>query len=89
MTADDALDYKDTLFLPQTDFPMRAGLPAREPDWLARWERIGIYDRLRETADGRAALRAARRPALRQRPPAHRPRAEQGAEGHGGALASR
>ena len=46
-------DYKDTLFLPQTDFPMRAGLPAREPDWLARWERLGIYDRLRASADGR------------------------------------
>jgi len=43
-------DYKDTLFLPETDFPMRAGLPQREPDWLARWERLGIYDRLRATA---------------------------------------
>lgn len=41
-------DYKSTLNLPKTDFPMRAGLPKREPDWLARWERIGIYDRLRE-----------------------------------------
>jgi len=41
-------DYKATLNLPQTDFPMRAGLPKREPEWLARWERIGIYDRLRE-----------------------------------------
>ncbi|WP_227270515.1 isoleucine--tRNA ligase [Roseobacter weihaiensis] len=41
-------DYKSTLNLPRTDFPMRAGLPKREPDWLARWERIGIYDRLRE-----------------------------------------
>ncbi|MCC5992272.1 MAG: isoleucine--tRNA ligase [Rhodobacteraceae bacterium] len=49
----DTPDYKDTLFLPQTDFPMRAGLPSREPDWLARWERIGIYDRLRENAEGR------------------------------------
>ncbi|MGP9790642.1 isoleucine--tRNA ligase [Roseinatronobacter sp. NSM] len=49
----DTPDYKDTLFLPQTDFPMRAGLPAREPDWLARWERLGIYDRLREGAQGR------------------------------------
>ena len=46
-------DYKDTLFLPKTDFPMRAGLPKREPDWLARWEEIGIYDRLREAAAGR------------------------------------
>ena len=41
-------DYKDTLNLPKTDFPMRAGLPKREPDWLARWEEMGIYDRLRE-----------------------------------------
>ncbi|MEQ6248673.1 isoleucine--tRNA ligase [Sulfitobacter sp. HNIBRBA3233] len=41
-------DYKDTLNLPKTDFPMRAGLPKREPAWLERWERIGIYDRLRE-----------------------------------------
>ena len=41
-------DYKNTLNLPQTDFPMRAGLPKREPEWLARWERLGVYDRLRE-----------------------------------------
>ncbi len=48
-TADTAgPDYRDTVFLPETDFPMRAALPQREPEWLARWERIGIYDRLRE-----------------------------------------
>tara|TARA_R110002049_G_scaffold137350_2_gene297334 strand:+ start:13858 stop:16773 length:2916 start_codon:yes stop_codon:yes gene_type:complete len=41
-------DYKATLNLPKTDFPMRAGLPKREPEWLARWEQIGVYDRLRE-----------------------------------------
>lgn len=41
-------DYKSTLNLPKTDFPMRAGLPKREPNWLARWEEIGVYDRLRE-----------------------------------------
>ncbi|WP_271952292.1 isoleucine--tRNA ligase [Ruegeria faecimaris] len=41
-------DYKDTLNLPKTDFPMRAGLPKREPAWLERWEEIGVYDRLRE-----------------------------------------
>ena len=46
----DTPDYKDTLNLPKTDFPMRAGLPKREPEWLERWERIGIYDRLREKA---------------------------------------
>ena len=41
-------DYRTTVFLPETEFPMRGDLPKREPDWLARWERIGIYDRLRE-----------------------------------------
>jgi isoleucyl-tRNA synthetase len=41
------VDYKATLNLPKTDFPMRAGLPQREPDWLARWEKIGVYERLR------------------------------------------
>ena len=41
-------DYKTTLNLPKTDFPMRAGLPKREPEWLARWEKMGVYDRLRE-----------------------------------------
>ena len=46
-------DYKSTLNLPETDFPMRAGLPKREPEWLARWAEIGVYDRLRENADGR------------------------------------
>ncbi len=49
----ETLDYKSTLNLPQTDFPMRAGLPKREPEWLARWEKIGVYDRLREK-EGRA-----------------------------------
>jgi isoleucyl-tRNA synthetase len=44
----DTPDYRSTLFLPRTDFPMRAALPVREPEWLARWERLRIYDRLRE-----------------------------------------
>ncbi|MFD1341554.1 isoleucine--tRNA ligase [Litorisediminicola beolgyonensis] len=52
-TVTDTPDYKDTLNLPKTDFPMRAGLPKREPEWLARWAEIGIYDRLRETAGER------------------------------------
>ena len=43
-------DYKDTLFLPETDFPMRAGLPQREPEWLARWERLDVYGQLRKKA---------------------------------------
>lgn len=55
MCADTAapVDYRETVFLPETAFPMRAGLPQREPEWLARWERIGVYDRLRERAAGR------------------------------------
>ncbi|WP_270731342.1 isoleucine--tRNA ligase [Shimia sp. Alg240-R146] len=44
----DTPEYKTTLNLPKTDFPMRAGLPKREPAWLERWEKIGVYDRLRE-----------------------------------------
>src|SRR5881394_919632 len=46
-------DYSQTLFLPQTEFPMRAGLPQREPEILARWKKLGLYDRLRQTAKGR------------------------------------
>jgi isoleucyl-tRNA synthetase len=48
-----AHDYKDTVFLPQTDFPMRADLPAREPKLLERWRAMGLYRRLREAAVGR------------------------------------
>jgi isoleucyl-tRNA synthetase len=49
-TAETKPDYRDSVFLPETDFPMRAALPQREPVWLARWDRIGVYDRLREKA---------------------------------------
>ena len=46
-------DYSETLFLPQTDFPMRAGLPQREPELLARWQKQGLYKQMREAAKGR------------------------------------
>src|SRR5262252_76502 len=49
-------DYSATLFLPQTDFPMRAGLPQKEPEILARWERLQLYARLRVAAKGRPAF---------------------------------
>jgi isoleucyl-tRNA synthetase len=49
----DVTDYSKTLFLPQTEFPMRAGLPQREPEILKRWNEIGLYRRLREQAAGR------------------------------------
>ncbi len=46
-------DYARTLFLPHTDFPMRAGLPAKEPELLARWAAIDLYGQLRAQAAGR------------------------------------
>jgi isoleucyl-tRNA synthetase len=46
-------NYSETLFLPKTDFPMRAGLPAREPEILARWKKLGLYERLRAAGKGR------------------------------------
>ena len=47
-------DWSETLFLPKTDFPMKAGLPEREPELLKRWERLGLY---REAARGRQGPR--------------------------------
>ena len=46
-------DYRATLFLPATDFPMKAGLPEAEPRWLARWAEMDLYGKLRERAQGR------------------------------------
>src|SRR5947209_716800 len=47
-------DYSKTLFLPQTEFPMRAGLPQREPEILKSWNEIGLYEKLRQASGGRA-----------------------------------
>ncbi|MBD8685825.1 MULTISPECIES: isoleucine--tRNA ligase [unclassified Rhizobium] len=47
------LDYSKTLYLPQTDFPMRAGLPQKEPETVARWQQMGLYKKLRASAAGR------------------------------------
>lgn len=46
-------DYKATLNLPETPFPMKAGLPAREPEALKRWDNIGLYQKIRALAKGR------------------------------------
>lgn len=48
-----AVDYKNTVFLPRTDFPMRAGLPAKEPQILEHWQKLDLYRRLREESKGR------------------------------------
>jgi isoleucyl-tRNA synthetase len=53
MTESKARDYSETLFLPKTDFPMRAGLPQKEPQILARWQQLDLYGRLRAAARGR------------------------------------
>ena len=46
-------DWKDTLNLPRTDFPMKANLQTAEPQALARWEEMGLYDKIRESRAGR------------------------------------
>ncbi|OQW92353.1 MAG: isoleucine--tRNA ligase, partial [Beggiatoa sp. IS2] len=46
-------DYKETLNLPKTDFPMRGNLPKREPERLRYWEEIGLYQKLRQQGEGR------------------------------------
>jgi isoleucyl-tRNA synthetase len=54
MSAETAsFDYSQTLFLPETDFPMRAGLPAKEPEILKRWAEIDLYARIRKASAGR------------------------------------
>ncbi len=51
--AESGPDYRATLFLPATDFPMKAGLPEAEPNWLARWAAMDLYGKIREKARGR------------------------------------
>ena len=46
-------DYKDTLNLPDTAFPMRGDLPKREPQWVAQWQQKKLYHRIREISAGR------------------------------------
>ncbi len=49
-----SVDYKTTVFLPKTDFPMKAGLPDLEPRLLARWQEIDLFGQLRRQGQGRA-----------------------------------
>ncbi|HUM07672.1 MAG TPA: hypothetical protein VLT37_02220, partial [Acidocella sp.] len=46
-------DYKATVFLPRTEFPMRGELPKREPEMLKRWEEMGLWQKLRAAGQGR------------------------------------
>ena len=49
----DHRDYRDTVFLPTTPFPMRGDLPKREPEMLARWQSLDVWNRLRTASAGR------------------------------------
>ena len=60
---------------------MRAGLPKKEPELLKRWADMDLFERLRAESKGRPEVRAARRPALRQRQHPHRPCAQQDPQG--------
>src|SRR3978361_2273185 len=51
-----APDYKTTVFLPRTEFPMRGDLPTREPATLRRWEAMDLWSRLRAAAKGRKSF---------------------------------
>jgi isoleucyl-tRNA synthetase len=50
---DDARDYKSTLNLPDTPFPMRGDLARREPEWIAAWQRRSVYEAIRAASKGR------------------------------------
>ena len=48
----DTPDYKPTVFLPRTDFPMKAGLPQKEPAILAKWQAEDLYGQVRASRSG-------------------------------------
>ena len=47
------MDYKDTLNLPKTNFPMKANLSRKEPELLKMWEDMNIYEKIRQSLKGR------------------------------------
>ncbi len=53
MSEEAKVDYRDTVFLPSTDFPMRGSLPIKEPEILHRWKKMDLYGQLRARAAGR------------------------------------
>ncbi len=70
------MDYNKTINLPKTDFPMRAGLPKREPEMLKRWQDMDLYHELLKEERGQAPVRPSRRPSVLQRHAPHGPRPE-------------
>ena len=53
---DKNFDFKNTLILPDTNFPMRASLPIREPEWLRHWNELSIYNTLRKKSAERKSF---------------------------------
>ncbi len=53
MTDEKKTDYKNTVFLPQTDFPMQGGLPKKEPEILARWQKDDLHGKMRAKSKGK------------------------------------
>ena len=49
-------EWKDSVNLPRTGFPMKANLQTAEPEWLARWQEMGLYDQIRKSREGRPAF---------------------------------
>ena len=75
-------EWKDTVNLPRTGFPMKANLQTAEPEALARWEAMDLYGQIRRAPRGPAEVRPARRPAVRERADPPRHGAEQDPQGH-------
>ena len=84
MSDDPKTDYKATLNLPDTPFPMRGDLARREAGWVKEWQERKVYEAIRAASRGAAEVRAARRSAVRQRRHPHRPRGQQDPQGHRG-----
>ena len=74
-------DYRDTVFLPQTSFPMRGDLPKKEPAILARWEAMDLWGKLREASKGRPLFILHDGPPYANGNLHHRHRAEQNPQG--------
>ena len=50
---EEIMDYKETLNLPQTSFPMKANLVKKEPEQIKKWEEMNLYHKIRQTSKGR------------------------------------
>ena len=77
-----ANEYKQTMNLPKTKFPMRAALAQREPERLKRWQQNHVYELMLKKNEGHEKFVLPRRSSLRQRPHPPGSRDEQDCQGH-------